>query len=363
GQVMGMITGTDLLRVQAAHPVYMVGEINKQTDVAGLARSTRRMAGVVQRLAQASVRAAEVGRLVTFVADAVTERLITLAEEELGPAPARYAWVGLGSQGRNELGMSSDQDNALVLEPGGQAHDAYFLELAQRVNHGLAECGFPLCTGEVMASNPQWRQPSTQWAEYFRAWIDTPSTQALMNASVYFDMRTVHGDDALVRDLRRPMLERAQRNDRFLATLARSAVEYRPPLGFFRQFVLDEGGEEGKALDLKHRGLAPVVSLARVYAMATGSEEVETRERIRDARDRGGLHAKDAASLLDAHAFIAQVRLRHQADQLAEAKQPDNFVSPDSLSAFERSHLRDAFKVVADLQRGLEYRYKTGMLG
>lgn len=363
GEVKGVVTATDLLRVQAAHPVYMVGEIHKQTDTAGLAQVARRLPGVVQRLAQAGVRAAEVGRVVTFLADAITERLITLAEEELGPAPARYAWVGLGSQGRNELGLSSDQDNALVLEDGAEAHDAYFERMALRVTTGLDECGFPTCPGDVMATNPTWRQPVSVWARYFSEWIETPSAKALLNASVYFDMRTVHGDDDLVRKLQRGMLPLAQRNQRFLANLARAALEHRPPLGFFRQFVLDVGGAEGKALDLKHRGIAPVVGLARVYALSCGSEEVETRERIRDAVERKGLTDEDAACLLDAHAFISKVRLRHQARQLGEGVKPDNFVSPDSLSSFERTHLKDAFRVVGTLQSGLEYRFKTGMLG
>ena len=363
GKVLGVVSATDLLRLQAAHPVYIVKEVYKQTSTDGLARVSRRLPGLVQRLAQADLRAAEVGRVVSFVADALTTRLIQLAEEELGPPPARFAWVGLGSQARSELGLNSDQDNALVLEAGAEAHDAYFAQLARRVVDGLNACGFPYCPGEVMAITPKWRQPVDVWARYFDQWVATPEPKAMMHTSVFFDMRTVHGDDELVKGVRTRMLEKAAVNQRFLACLARNALEYRPPLGFFRQFVLEQGGGEGKALDLKKRGLVPVVGLARMYALASGSPEVETRARIRDAAERKALNRDDAASLLDAHAFIAQVRLRHQTQQLAEGAKPDNFVPPDTLSSFERSHLKDAFKVVQTLQTGLEYRYKTGMLG
>lgn len=363
GRVIGVISATDLLRLQAAHPVYMVSDIHKQTSLEGLAAASRRLPGVVQRLAQADLRASEVGRVITFVADAITERLISLAQQEIGPAPARFAWVGLGSQARSELGLNSDQDNALVLEPGAEAHDAWFERLAEHVTRGLAACGFPPCPGDVMATNPTWRKNSADWGRYFTHWIETPDPRALLNASVYFDMRTVVGDEQLVSGVRGRMLEMAKRNQRFLACMARAALEHRPPIGFFRQFVLDKGGAEGKALDLKHRGIAPIVGLARVHALAVGSPEVETRARIEDAKDKGGMSAADAASLLDAHAFIAQVRLRHQANQLTQGIRPDNFVSPEALSSFERAHLKDAFKVVESLQSGLEYRFKTGMLG
>lgn len=362
-EVIGLVSATDLLRVQAAHPVYMVGDIHKQYTVDGLVAASRRLPGVVQRLAQADVRATEVGRVITFVCDAITEQLIVIAIRELGPPPARFAWVGLGSQARSELSLNSDQDNALVLEDGAETHDGYFDRVAQRVTRGLAACGFPPCPGDVMATNPKWRQSSAAWSRYFAEWIETPDPRSLLNASVYFDMRTIYGDDKLVQGIRNRMLTLAKRNQRFLACLARAALEHRTPLGFFRQFVLDRGGSQGKALDLKHRGLAPIVGLARVYAMSVASPEVETRSRIEDARDRGGLSPQDAASLLDAHAFVAQVRMRHQSRQIAAGEKPDNFVSPDVLSSFERAHLKDAFRVVGTLQSGLELRFKTGMLG
>ncbi len=361
GRIVGMVSATDLLRAQAAHPVYVVGEIQRQTTEDGLVEVSRRLPSVVQRLAQADLRASEVGRVITFVADALTERLIAIASMSLGRAPARYAWVGLGSQGRCELGLNSDQDNALLLEPG--VDDRWFAELAELVTHGLAACGFPPCPGDIMATNPRLRKGTDAWSADFARWMETPDTRALLNAATFFDMRTVHGDDRLVQDVRARMLEAAPKNQLFLAALARAALEHRPPIGFFRQFVLDRGGAEGKALDLKHRGIAPIVALARVHALAKGSPEVETRARIEDSAHRGSLSRSDAASLLDAHAFVAQCRLRHQAKQLAEGFRPDNFVSPDALSSFERAHLKDAFRVVEALQSGLEFRYKTGMLG
>lgn len=363
GVVVGVMSATDVLRAQANHPVYLVGEIKKQSNLAGLVEVSKKLPVTVERLARANGRASDIGQVVTLVADAITERLIEFAEAELGPAPGRYAWVGLGSQARGELGMSSDQDNGLILEDGLEVHDEWFQKMASRVTHGLDACGFPTCPGDVMATNQQWRRPASEWKRYFADWIETPDPKALLHASVFFDLRTVSGDDDLVSEIRDAMLERAKPNQRFLASLARAALEHRPPLGFFRQFVLDAGGEEGKALDLKHRGVAPIISLARVYALSVGSPEVGTRARIEDAEKRGGLTSDDSASLLDAHAYISELRLEHQAQQIRRGVKPDNYVSPDSLSGFERTHLKDAFKVVATLQSGIEYRFKTGMLG
>lgn len=362
-RVLGMVSSTDLLRVQAAHPVYVLEELGQQTTLEGLVRTSKRLPDVVTRLVRADLPAPAVARVVTLFADAATRRLLELATEALGPAPGPYAWVALGSQARFELGLGSDQDNALVIGDGVEDPSGWFPKAAEQVVEGLAACGFPHCPGDVMATNPKWRKSAGEWRRGFESWIDEPDPQALVNLGVFFDMRAVAGDAELVAGLRQPVLARAADNQRFLACVARAALELVPPLGFFRQLVLEPGGKEGKTLDIKRRGVAPIVSLARLYALMGGIEEVETVARIREAPSHHALAAEDAASLLDAYAFIAQSRSRHHARQIADGVRPDNALPPSTLSSFERAHLKDAFRVVAARQSGVEHRFMTGRLG
>jgi CBS domain-containing protein len=211
-----------------------------------------------------------------------------------------------------------------------------------------------------MASNAEWRQPARRWRQYFDKWINQPEPKALMLSSVFFDLRAVRGPAGLLADLQADTLARSKDNKIFLAYMAGNALTHRPPLGFFRNFVLIAGGEHHKTLDLKHRGVVPIVDLARVYALAEGLPQVNTLERLQAAAGSLSLSREGARDLEDAWHFIATLRLRHQAGQLRRGDPADNFLAPDSLSAMERSHLKDAFAAIATMQTTLERRYPSG---
>lgn len=364
GRPIGMVTATDLMRRQASHPVYLVGDVQKAGSVEDLVAASRRLPELVRRLVEADARAEDVGRVVSTVADALSRRLLTLAEERLGPPPVPYCWLALGSQARHEQTVHSDQDSALLLDDAfrPQAHDAYFRGLAAFVSEGLHAAGFAYCPGGVMATTDRWRQPLARWRATFEAWIESPSPQALMHASIFFDLRAVHGEATLAERLQAEVLRRAEGNRIFLASLAKATEEHQPPLGFFRRFVLERSGEHQDRFDLKLRGVIPVVDLARLYALAAGRPEVGTWDRLRAAAEAGALSSTDAANLADALSFIAAIRLRHQARQLRAGEFVDNWVKPGALSPFERDHLRDAFKVVATAQEALAQRYTTGLV-
>jgi CBS domain-containing protein len=360
----GVVTTTDLMRLQADNPVYIVGEVWKQDDLEGLVDVSRRVPQVVVDLVRSGARAHDVTRVVTAVSDALTQRLLDMAEDRFGPPPVPYAWLALGSQARFEQTAHSDQDNALLLsnDADPETHDAYFRRLAGFVCDGLNACGYPYCPGEVMATTDRWRQSLEAWKNTFRTWIESPTPKALMHATIFFDLRHIHGTAALSRELRSFILEQTPHNTIFLACLTTNALEAKPPLGFFRRFVLNEHGGQEDTLDLKHTGVVPIVDIARIYALAHGVGAVNTRARLQALAETGGLNASDSADLRDAHAFIDGVRLDHQADQIRRAEPPDNYIAPDRLSDFDRRHLKDAFNVVKTMQSALAQRYQTGFL-
>jgi CBS domain-containing protein len=212
----------------------------------------------------------------------------------------------------------------------------------------------------MMAMTDQWRQPRHTWLRYFRKWVHQPDPQALMLTCVFFDQRVVHGNAELLRGLRQQVLQDTAGNAIFLAHMASNALSRTPPLGLFGQLNSRRDPEHPGTLNMKHHGLVPIVDLARVYALAGGIAAVNTQDRLHAVGNHGEVSQGSARDLSDALEFMAFLRLRHQARQMAAGQQADNFMRPDSLSNFERTQLQEAFSVVQTLQEVLTQRYGAG---
>jgi CBS domain-containing protein len=348
GELAGLLTTTDLIRAQRSQPVFLVGEIFKAASAEQLAEIATAVPDLFARLVEADGRAGDISRLLTVVSDAITQRLLQLGEAQLGVAPVGYAWLGFGSQGREDQNISSDQDNALLLDDAYQAavHGDYFAKLTQWVCDGLDRCGYVYCPGGIMAMNPQWRLTARRWQKQFRQWMAEPEPKAVMHTSIFFDLRVIAGTASLVKPLQQTIIQGAADNRIFLAHLAANCLKHTPPLGFFRNLVVEGRGDHKDQLDLKHKGSITITDLGRLYALANSVTSINTQERLRDLADIGALNRKDVRNLLDANEFINTIRLQHQAQALARGEQPDNYVSPSSLSSLQRSHLKDAFNVI-----------------
>ena len=359
-QVVGMVTATDLTEQHSTSAVYLVSDIHKQADLAGLVAASVKVGPLQRQLAAAQASAYATGHIVTAVTDAITSRLLQLAEARLGPPPVDYAWVAAGSQARNEQTARSDQDNCLILDDryDEAAHGAYFQGLANAVNDGLDACGYVYCPGEMMARTDTWRQPQRSWAAYFAGWTQRPEPKALMLTCVFFDLRLIHGRASLLDDLRRQVLQQTRANRIFLAYMVGNALTHRPPLSLFGALAPIRSGEHRDTIDLKHSGIVPIVDLARIYALAGGHAEVNTHDRLAVAAESKEISVQSAHDLRDALEFVSRLRIRHQAQQLASGGQADNFIALGELSNFERSQLKDAFGVVQTLQSVLAQRYR-----
>jgi len=360
GRVIGMVSSSDLVRFQSANAVYLVGDIHKAQDFATLVQISAGVPELQVNLISGGASADQVVQAVSAVTDAFTTRLLELAEAELGPPPVPYAWLAGGSQARREQSSHSDQDNALLIaDQAGLEDDGYFADLAERVNTGLAACGYNHCPGDVMARNPKWRQPMRIWRRYFTDWIKHPDPQALMLASVFFDLRPVYDPGGLFEVLHRHVLEHSCADRIFIAHMAANVLKHRPPLGFFRNFVLIHGGEHDHTFDLKYRGMVPVVDLARVHALSAGIGQINTIERLQAGVQVRALSHDGAANLIDAFELISTLRMRHQARQIRVGQKADNYLSPDELSSPERGHLKDAFSLINIMQESLGQRHQA----
>ncbi len=358
GRLEGMVTVTDLMNHEGQNAANLTSIIHKANTVADLVEISKMLPKLQIRMAKLGTTADHVGKSISAITMAFTIRLIEMAEKLLGPAPVPYAWLAAGSQARQEQFAHSDQDNALIISDEMQPeHDKWFFDLATFVSDGLAACGFIYCPGDIMATNSKWRQPQKVWCGYFDKWVNTPSPKALLNASVFFDLSTVHGDTSLLASVRQEMLEKTKRSTLFIAHLSKNALNLRPPLGFFRDFVLVQDGENKKVLDLKHNGIAPIVDLARIYALAEGVAVTSTIERLQQVAGTRSLTKASAANLIDAYEFLAMLRMQHQSKRMQNNKKPNNFLSPKALSKLEREHLKDAFKVIKTMQDARQSAY------
>lgn len=361
GRFVGMISQTDLTRVQAISALGLIREVAQVDDVAQMAQVTARIPELLVQLVLARQRHEVITRMITDIADAVTRRLLNLAQQRMGPPPAPFLWAACGSQGRQEQTGVSDQDNCLILAPGADPGDPWFEDLARFVSDGLHACGYVHCPGDMMATNPRWRQPVPVWQGYFRDWITRPSPEAQMLASVMFDLRPIGGEAALLEDLQRQTLDMAARNSIFLAHMVANALKHRPPLGLIGGFATIRSGEHRHRIDMKHNGVVPVTDLARIYALQGRINVVNTRARLEAAETRGVISPAGARELIAAYDMIQTTRLENQAHLVKAGRPPDNYLSPADLADFERSHLRDAFVVVRGMQSAMGHG--KGMLG
>jgi len=351
GRFVGMVTQTDLTRFQAVSSAVLIRDVAAAETVADMAAVTAQIPQLLVQLVGGHHAHEVVTRLITDIADAVTRRLLSLAEDELGPPPVPYLWLACGSQGRQEQTGVSDQDNCLMIDDAATDADMdYFLKLAKIVSDGLDACGYVYCPGDMMATNPRWCQRVSTWRDYFHGWIAKPSPEAQMLASVMFDLRPIGGAASLFQSVQEETLAAAAKNSIFVAHMVANSLKHAPPLGLIRGFATIRSGEHRNHIDMKHNGVVPVTDLARVYALTGRLTAVNTRARLQAAEAAGVISVSGARDLIEAYDLIATMRLENQATLVRAGRKPDNFVAPSDLSDFERSHLRDAFVVVRTMQ-------------
>ncbi len=362
GHIIGLVTHTDILRHQSRSPVFLARQLQRARSLTELQAYADQVTATVGSLLHAGAHVSDIGRVVAVAHDSLVIRLLRDAEKELGPPPVPYAWLVLGSEGRYEQTLRTDQDNALVYaDDAPRDAETYFAALSERVVEGLVACGFPRCPGDVMATNPRWRQPLHVWQRQFRDWILSPDEQALLHVAIFFDYRQVCGtldaEGAL-----RPIIDLARDQHLFLGRLASAALSHQAPLGFFRQFVTERQGSRRDLLDLKLRGTALVVDLARLFALEAGCAATNTLTRIQRAAASGLLSETGAEDLAAAFELLSLQRLRHQVTQIARGETPNNIVSIAEMTPLERRQVKDALRVVETVQRSVALKFRTVLI-
>jgi len=359
---IGLISHHDILRYESQNSLFVVKSIFNAQNVDELAALTPEVQGCFTRMVHQDANSKMIGSAMAVVGRSFKQRLCELGEAFLGPPPVPYCFLALGSMARGEQLIVTDQDNALVLDNSFEPslHDEYFSALASFVSDGLALCGYRYCTGNIMATNVRWRQPLTVWQRHFSEWIEQPSTESLLHSAIFFDLEGVWGQTHWAEQLNQLIRQKARNNPRFLACMARNALLRTPPLGFFKDFVMETDGRHTNSINMKRRGTAPLADLVRVHALSVGSSARNTFDRLEDIIEAKILPPGKGLDLRDALEFIAMVRIRNQAIDIELKREPDNNIEPENLSDFERKNLKEAFQILSNAQRFMKFRYQPG---
>jgi CBS domain-containing protein len=349
GAITGILTAGDLLRATATGPVAVLRGVERLGSREALAGYARRVTEMTSGLLAGGLDPGAIAAFVARLNDTLVARLLRFAEADLGEPPAPYAWLALGSEGRMEQTLLTDQDNALVYADAGAERRAWFEVLAERVNADLEVAGFPPCPGGYMAR--RWHGTLSEWRARFEGWVDRPSAQALLEAAIFFDFRRVAGrlDPG-------PLVEvvaGAAEKPVFLRFLARAAIGFKAPSSLLFRLR----GESSTA-DLKAQGLTPIVALARCYGLEARPAERSTLGRLEGARAAGALGDDVHAGAVEAFRFLTGLRLRVQLRALSEGRAPATEVALASLSGIERSRLKDSFRAVKALQDRAAFHFQ-----
>lgn len=364
----GILSERDLMISQGNNPVAIIRRIEQAPDLEELILIRKEITHTLQVMLERGGQAREICQLITQLNDHLTVRIIELSLADLArqgqrPPPMPFVWVSLGSEGRQEQTLSTDQDNALIFgdsdaETESRAKE-YFLTLAEQVVSGLERCGFPRCNGDMMASNPQWCQPLRVWKDYYRKWIFQRdlSAQDILISSIFFDFRTIYGPEHLLNELIASVRAAIPESKVFLPHMALRSLELRTPLSFFNRFVVERSGQYKNRLNIKRHGLMPLIDAVRILALEQGIFRTNTLDRIADLQEKEIFAPGDGNNLREAFNLMMLLRLQHNLDQLKKGEELDNYIEPSELGTIQRSNLKMAFKAIDRLQSQIEIRY------
>ncbi|WP_440995848.1 putative nucleotidyltransferase substrate binding domain-containing protein [Arhodomonas sp. SL1] len=361
-RLVGVVSERDLFALQRINVVHIMRGISRAGSVEELAESRRGVQPLIDTMMAHGAEVEQLTRIITLLNDRTAMRAIELVREEYGDPGIGFTWLAFGSEGRGEQTLVTDQDNAILFElPPGETAEAVrerLLPLARRINEALAACGFPLCPGNIMASNPGLCLSLDEWRGLFRRIIVSPTPENLLKSSIYFDMRPIWGPPEPAERLFEEVLALTGKNSIFLHMMAGNALQNRPPLGLFRDFITErEAGSRREVLDLKVRGLTPFVDGARLLCLEAGIAEANTLERLRRLAEAGIAGEDEADAWRRSFAFIQLLRMRLHQGQARAGEAMNNRLDPETLNPLDRRILKEAFRQARALQRKLEVRY------
>lgn len=322
-----------------------------------------RIPQLIGTLINCGVYPRNITRVMSSISDAILNRLISFAIEALGPPPAKFAFIVMGSVGREEQTLKTDQDNAIIFEDTDDARlresvQSYFLDLGKRVCGWLDHTGYDFCKGDIMAKNPKWCAPISTWKEYFAKWINESEPQDLLETKIFFDFRYVYGEKSLCDQLTAHLDKQIEDKAAFMVYLVQNCLLFKPPIGMFKKLIVEPDGEHREKISLK-KCMTPIVDMARIYCLKNKIHAINTLERLERLRQAGVFNAAEYEEITHTYNYLMQIRFRHQSECLSLNTPPDNYIDPRSLTHIDQVMLREVLSSVAGFQARLSNDFRS----
>ena len=367
GTYIGFLSRNKLLSDQAQSPLVFIQSVKSAVSVKELKQKWQRVPMFVMQLLDRGVNAEIVNQVITTIADTIALKVIESVISELGEPPAKFVFMALGSEGRKEQTLKTDQDNAIVYEDKANEHRelvrAYFLTFADIVSERLNTIGFVFCTGGFMAKNPKWTHSLSHWKRNYTEWMEESVPETIINFSTFFDCRFIYGDITIMNDLKSFLDEALKKPmEKVFFHMANKALQYEPPLTFFRN-IRTITRDNLEVFDIK-KAMTPIVDLVRIYALKNRIFDVNTGERLKALHEKGVFTATELNELLQSYYFLMSMRLKNQANQIIHQKsEPNNYIQISNLTTIEEATLKEIFKIIKNFQLGIRVRFTNRLLG
>ena len=356
GHIVGIFNKKDLHEIQRNSISYLIKEIRKADTIDALKVIREKVPGLVKILMDSGAKIHNITHLISTIMDAITSRIIEFAIEEMGEPPVRFSFLALGSEGRREQTLVTDQDNAIIYEGNPEARKSdvnkYFLYLGKKVNLWLDRIGYNYCKGEVMAGNPQWCQPLEKWKQYFTGWINEKSENTTLGISIFFDFRIVYGEQSYADELRRHINRLVDNQSAFFRLLSKETAGLKLPVNIFKHGPGESAGMATETMDIK-TGVRPITDFARIYSLYHRLEETNTINRLIKIHQRGELSKSELEEIIHSYNFLMEIRFRNQLSAILNNEIPKNIITRDELTEIEKSMIRNIYSRIAPLQSRL----------
>jgi len=347
---IGVISNSDLINAQGNLPFLFIKEINEAVSYEEISKKQKQLPLSIYTLINEGAKAQNINNFVTAITDSILEKLIKFAIQEIGQPPVKFAFMVMGSEGRKEQTLKTDQDNAIIFEDVNEEElesvNAYFLKLGEHVCNMLDKTGYDFCDGDIMAKNPKWCQPVSIWKKYFKEWIYNASSKALLQISIFFDFRFGYGDISLVNDLRESLFDVLGNGKGFFKYMAANTTHFRLPIGFFGNFIVESKGKFKNTFDIK-KPMMLVVDFARIYALQNKISATNTMERLELLYKKNVISESDYNDISLSYSYMMNLRFINQIHAIInEGEEPNNNINPKKLSRIEQHTLKEIFKKI-----------------
>lgn len=342
---VGAISNQDVLEMQRNSVTYLIQEIESSYQIEELKKIYNRLAVIVNTIITNSDNAERTTHIITSVADAITKRVIELAVDKIGIPPCKFAFMAMGSEGRMEQTLKTDQDNALIYEDteNNYKNKEYFLSLAEYINKNLHKIGYNFCKGEIMAMNPNWCMPLSEWKKQFSFWVQNPDPKSILDSSIFFDLRHIFGDAELINKIQELILSETNANTLFFHYMADAIINYKPSIN-------------DNSINFK-KVLLPIVGFFRIYSLKHQLVATNTIDRLEQLKQMNVINAKQANELIQIYNFLMQKRLKKQSESILNNEHPNNLLQASQLSVIDKNTLKKALNEINTLQLKLRQEF------